>query len=288
VRFAAQERCPRCSGQTLFDLRDRKARRDALRALKVAGASGSIRIDRIGAGYIRYVIPAVAGLVFLYGAITQSVLAALIMTFIAVWALLAGLLMFVGAAYLLWLVWRFVVVAVRLLLPGTRKAPAHRRIITTDEHEVGPGAELVEARGAVRVKSPVPSPLRHRPCAAFRLIGQGPLGDIDDAGGVPFEVVLDGGQRVQVDPTHASIAIEVDEEAAVVRPDQELARFLERRGVFPDRGPVRVAEAVLRDGDRVVVEGACDLLTEADSYRVARPIPVFRERPGAPLVIRRP
>ncbi len=73
-----------------------------------------------------------------------------------------------------------------------------------------------------------------------------------------------------------------------MRPDAGLLTFLAEHGIFPERGPVHLAEAVLRDGEWVVVEGAQDRERESDGYRSARDVECLREEPGAPLRIRRP
>lgn len=140
--------------------------------------------------------------------------------------------------------------------------------------------------GRVRTPEPVASPLGHVPCAAFRLVGQGPRGEVDDAGGRSFDVITEEGP-VKVVLGEAWLDLPVAGAPVTVRPDERLRRFLSDRGIYPELGPVRLAEGVLRDGDSVEIEGRAEEMVTSEGYRAAGRVRVFREHAGAPLTVRK-
>ncbi len=58
-------------------------------------------------------------------------------------------------------------------------------------------------------------------------------------------------------------------------------------GLAADAAEIVVAEALLRTGDEVEVEGTCVDEARAVGYRDTAPARVMRELSGSPLVIRR-
>ena len=144
------------------------------------------------------------------------------------------------------------------------------------------GGPRLSVRGRVRVESPITSPVGRRPCAVWRLLGDAPTGPIDDAGGTSFEVVTSTGS-VWVELGHAAVDLRVPP-AVPVRVGKTLAELLRERGCLtvPDR--LTLSEAVLAEGDEVVVEGVADATPDA-AYR-SRYGRIFRDMAGAPLVIR--
>ena len=67
---------------------------------------------------------------------------------------------------------------------------------------------------------------------------------------------------------------------------RDAAKFLRERGACPHLGGIRIAEAVLCDGDSVEVEGSAVLEMTALGYRDSGYRMVLEDRPGSPLVIR--
>lgn len=241
---------------------------------------------RVIAAYIRYGIPLlsllVGGIVWGLEDWVGAGITAAILTASALVALLGVAAVAFGLGHLLC---RAGAGLVMLLRGNGERAHEALRLVPGDPEPLPP-VRTVRLRGRVRVTEPIPSPLAHAPCAAFRLVGEGPLGPVDDAGGTSFELTTEGGP-VRVELGRGSVDVPVEAVARTVRPDRSLARFLEERGIYPDRGPVRLAEGLLRDGDVVEVEGQLDSELASDGYRGTHRIRVLREHPGAPLRVRK-
>lgn len=170
-----------------------------------------------------------------------------------------------------------------------RRAKVERRLA----HPLAPprpdGATArVRIRGRVKASETIEAPVSHTPCVGFRVWGSAPGSEIDDAAFVTFDVVDHEGTLVRVAGSAASIALDIDDDPPLVRPDDVLADFLDDRAGLVSLGPVRLGEAVLVDGDEVIVEGVETTAAVADGYRGSRAERVIVERPGAPLVIRKP
>jgi len=148
-----------------------------------------------------------------------------------------------------------------------------------------PDAEILA--GQVRAETLLRSPLAHSDCVAYRIVGRGPMGPIDEGAGCAFQLELDDGAMLRVETNPSSIDVVVSDEARALRPDAELSRFLEARGAFPERGPLHLAEGVIRDGDRVVVEGTMVDVRADDGYRGRRVERTVRETEHTALTIRR-
>ncbi|MFW6050100.1 MAG: hypothetical protein ACODAU_02930 [Myxococcota bacterium] len=291
VRFPAAGRCPRCGGSDLFDLTRAKARRLALRAVDRPSRPPPATPwwSRAPSLYLRYGVALLTAAGALAGGwFGETWIAVFVLGLAAFWVALAlffvgsGLL-YLGAAAVRLLFALARIAARRMALRGRNPA---RRILTIDDQEVLRSPHVRELRGRVRAGSPLRSPLEGLPCVAWRVAGEGPVGDVDDALAAPFELVTDDGRTIRVLPSPATVAVELDARPRPVKPSPELARFLQERGVYPERGPVTLAEAVLKDGDRVVVEGAFET-APAPSGSSDGAAGVMREHPGAPLVVRR-
>lgn len=295
VRFPAADRCPRCEGTAVFDLSRASARRKALRTLK----KGVDRFspERLSVGellttiYVKYGILLLTLVAAWFGyRLGGTIVAAFLYGVLALWGAVAAFFVLAGVFYALSLIvrllWLILGSVLRLLRPP--RARVIPRILAIDDQELLPETGGSEVRGHVRARETIPSPLGHAACVAFRVVGEGPLGEVDDAGGTSFDVVMDDGRTVLVELGDASIALEVDASPRTVRPDAKLRAYLDERGIFPERGPVRLAEALLHDGEAVVVVGARAAIEEADGYRGSKSIAVMKERAGTPLVIRRP
>lgn len=139
-------------------------------------------------------------------------------------------------------------------------------------------------RRAERVKA-LAGPVSDAHCVAYVLVGTSSEMPIADARARPFDLELDTGARVRIEAEIATIDL------SVVGPPQPLlpgrAEMLRERGVL-DLASARVIEAVIREGDRLIVSGALDEEHLADGYRATRPVRRLRDRPGAPLLIRAP
>ncbi len=293
LRLPSGASCPRCGGTDLYDMTRPRARSAALAALRRWARPAGLRrlgdgLERLVLGYLRYgvgtvcALAAVVGLL-LEGSLGAALTAAVLALGVQVMVFGTGALLF-GLCNLLWTVFGWLVSAVRGA-SGEKARHGRFRLLPGDPPEL-PAVRTERVRGRVRVAEPVPSPLGHEPCAAFRLVGEGPFGPVDDAGGTTFEVAgEEGGARVVLGS--GAVEVDVPETPRIVRPDRDLERFLAERGLYPDRGPVRLAESVLRDGDLVEVEGQAEEVTAVDGYRDARRVRVFRDKPGAPLVIRK-
>ncbi|MCB9604498.1 MAG: hypothetical protein H6721_17505 [Sandaracinus sp.] len=125
------------------------------------------------------------------------------------------------------------------------------------------GDEIV---GIVRVRRPVSSPLSHTPCGAYRLVGRTSVGAVDEAAAGELLVETEDGAFV-VEARHAQVRLEPPTTHPVVRPDAALTKLLEERSLEPTRGPVHLAERILRDGDRVRVRGLRSSERREDGYR---------------------
>lgn len=152
-------------------------------------------------------------------------------------------------------------------------------------------AERVSEHGRVRARGTLAAPISGRPCVAWRLVGEGPRGTIDDARGVPFTLVADDGEpEVEIDATIASIDLPLsDAEPIVLRdPDAELAAWLRARGADPAAGEVTLREAILEEGAAIEVIGTSHRETRADGYRGSSTREVLSDLPGSPLIVRPP
>jgi hypothetical protein len=175
------------------------------------------------------------------------------------------------------------------LARGRARGP--RRILPSDELERVDGPPPARITGVVRAIEAFESPLSRAPCVATRLVGEGPLGPIDDVAAAPFEVETEAGERVRVSPERARFELALEAAPRAVRPDRALEAFLEARGVFPRRGVVALAEALLVEGERVEVEGHLAEVrgesARALHYREHESKRLLSARSGVPLVIRR-
>jgi hypothetical protein len=276
----------------VFDLRRARQRKEAFDALKDRGPVTRLdlafdRGERVVIGYLRYGFVGVCAVVALVAAVVRPepgvAVAAAALAAVAQVMLAVAVLGVTSLGVVFWSVLRAVLVRARALPP-----PTERPHVLPLPPPIERDAEgQVRVRGVVRVSAPLTSPVGGAPCAAFRVVGEAPGGRVDDAGLTSFEVVGDAGEHVVVRGGVGTVVLDVDAHARVVRPDGQLARFLEERGAFPALGPVRLAEAVLAPGDRVVVEGRAEETLHADGYRDMRATLVLRDAPDAPLVIRR-
>jgi len=285
VRFGRSERCPQCDERPL-DLRIPARRREALEAI----ARGSLGREmhqawplRLVAAWInRAFLPACA-CAFLVGALqTHALRGGVAGAGIAVLAQI-GLILLLLASF-------FTLTWVRSwfdLLRRPRRdepSPSAPLVLLPPSPEVVPGLAF---EGIARQESRSHSPLAHDPCIAYRLVGTGPLGPIDDGAATTFLLETEDGVSTRIEASRCTLEIPVTDTPRALRPDRELTRFLEDRGIFPERGPLHLAEGLLRDGDRVIVEGALAPMEESEGYRGRRETRVLRETLEIPLRIRR-
>jgi hypothetical protein len=197
--------------------------------------------------------------------------------------------LFCAAGIGAWLVLSLASIAVEAALETRRDGllePSPPQLELEPHRAIDPSLKRETARGRVRVLEAVAAPLSGERCAAFRLLGSGANGAIDDAGAGVFELVSADGP-VRVEAAHATVELEDFGRRKSLVPEGALLAFLRARAAALSPGQVHVEEALLRDGDEVIVEGTCELAPDGGGYRESASARVFRELPGSPLVIRR-
>jgi hypothetical protein len=174
---------------------------------------------------------------------------------------------------------------------GLASAPTVQRIGLAI-HTPPPARRSPEARrvrGRVRLLEPVIAPLSGERVAAFRLMGNAWGGQVDDSGGGIIEVDPDDGSApIRIDLSAATIALDVEESEDVVSLSAELGRFLEERWLYPEKGPVRIAEATLGDGDPIELDAVVSSETTPEGYRETRVAQVAEDRADTGAIVRRP
>ena len=248
--------CPQCGAPTL-DLRDRAVRRTV--AQQLAARPGTPPPEGLVgdavAAYLRWGVP------------TLSLVGAAVLTYLhgLAAAFLGMLLVFFGQVVLVPLLAGGVAIASHVAL-GRRGEPA--RSLRLYEEPEPPRAPYVELVGRVRTIRRVSSPLSHVPCAAYRLVGETTSGAVDEAAAGELHLETEDGRVVHVDARRAQVRIAPPPAPyPVVRPDSALTRLLDDRALAPSRGPVRLAERVLQDGERVRVRGLIGSARTEDGYR---------------------
>jgi hypothetical protein len=285
VRLPRVRACPRCKRTRLFDLRTAAGRTGALAALgrrdQEAPTKIELRLWRWGRWVVPLVCLAVAIAAYEGTKSPEAALLGAAMVFVVSVAIALLLFAAYGVISLLLEIWNALFA---LIAKKKRAAPALPRLLVAEPAPAD--ASLARFAGRVRVLEPVASPLARKACAAYRVVGEGPLGQVDDGGGTTFELVSDDGTARVILGT-AALDIPVATAPMTMRPDAELSRFLEQRGIFPERGPVRLAEGLIEDGDEVEVLGRPRTATETDGYRTQKDIAIFTETTDAPLYVRK-
>jgi hypothetical protein len=189
----------------------------------------------------------------------------------------------------LWVVGR----AARAALKAAARPERPLQLQIVERGPLAPDARRERVSGVVRALSRVGSPLGGVPCVAFRVVGETFGGVVDDAHALTFELLPEGvGDPILVELGSdglggADVDLPVHGAAREVTPSDDLRRFLSQRGLFPELGRLSLAEGLLRDGDRLEVEGVPEDEPRLAGYRDVGVVRVMRERPGAPLRIRR-
>lgn len=165
-----------------------------------------------------------------------------------------------------------------------RYRPLESPVVRSDKERV------IEA-GRVRAREILIAPLSQRPCVAWRLVGEGKHGRIDDARGTRFELVGEHGEpELDVDATIASLDLRgpAYEPGIIPPPDDELAAWLRARGADPRPEALTLRELILEEGARIEVIGSTRRETRADGYRGSITRDVLSDLPGSPLIVRPP
>ena len=187
--------------------------------------------------------------------------------------------------------------ALAMVLGGRGSADAKKRVeraratpyscaagpVVRDDSERASLTGTVIARAGVQ--GTLRAPISGTECIAFRLVGEGPRGAIDDARAERFDLARDAGAAVLVDARLATIALEPDSEPLSTWTVPADTAWLGARGIAAG-DTLRVREIVLRAGERVVVEGSTEERVRASGYR-SDVLLRARDLPGSPLVIRR-
>ena len=150
----------------------------------------------------------------------------------------------------------------------------------------GPHPDRQTLRGRVRELGTVESPLAGKRCVAFRVIGESFGGEIDDSGGVPFDLELESGETIRVHLPDATLDIAVDGAPQEMHARPAARLFFEERGMFPELGPLRASESLIVEGSEVEITGVVREETEPDGYRGVQRIKVARDRTEEPLRVR--
>lgn len=150
-------------------------------------------------------------------------------------------------------------------------------------------ADARRVRGRVRVLSGVIAPLGGAEVAAFRIMGQAWGGTVDDSGGGVIEVIPeDGAAPIRIDLCSATISLDASEPEREVAPSEALTRFLEERWLYPTRGPLRISEATLADGDPVELDAVVLASTSPEGYRQTKVAQIAEDRADTGAIVRRP
>ncbi len=279
--------CPRCGRTRLFDLRTTSGRANALVALAKRLKGGPSRLEKAAISWGKWIIvvPTLAAsfVTYVLTGSGSAAFAAAALAFLGLWALALTCFAVYGLVGLLYAIARFI--AMLFGAPGPRDPDCELpRLLLAEPSTVEASQDRFVGR--VRLLEPTSSPLARRACAAYRVVGEGPLGPVDDGGGTTFDIVGDG-ETARVVLGSATLDIPVSSAPVTVRPDDELTRFLEQRGIFPERGPVRLAEGVVEEGDRVEVVGRPRRMVASDGYRGQKELRVFTEGQDVPLLVRK-
>ncbi len=292
VRFSPAKRCPRCGGARLHDLRRAHERKTALPLLRAVASNRAEwlaeTVERVLVGYVRWGFALLTGVAFVAGWVETSATAGgVLVACLAAIAQVVLVVALVGVVSAISVLARVFSAVARPLGRAGAASPARRQVLPLPAPVAAATTERQSFTGRVRCRTPLLSPVGHERCAAFRIVGDAPGGAIDDAGIAPFEVIGEDGAVCVVAECVGTVSLELESPARTVRPDEALRAFLDERGAYSELGAVRLAEAVLREGEAVTVEGVADDTVRADGYRDSRIVRVLRDVPGAPLVIRR-
>lgn len=275
IRFARSPACPRCAAPSV-DMTSEPERRAALQKLRRLTRWSQLTrpLRRPSPGL--YVGSLVTGIIVL----TLGIGTALVLWFDSPALGMVAYFLVPTVCTVLWV----------LFLPGAdelterlRPLPSVTRPLRLHRVERKPAVNPV--RGRVALLEPVRSPLGGARCAAFRLVGRaGPI-EIDDAGIGRFEVVVEGEPRAVVSVGAAGVLLEVAVPTSV-ESTERLVEFLRPRGVESTE-PVRAAEAILRDGDPVLVVGGAtrEPRAQESGYRSTVQVMAFEDTVDEPVWI---
>jgi hypothetical protein len=141
--------------------------------------------------------------------------------------------------------------------------------------------DTVEGRVvATRLETP---PFGDKAGVAWRVVGDGPGGRIDEGRVIEFDLETDGGELVRVDVAGSALAALDAAEPHAVELSKEQAEYLDARGLQSALGPVELGITVLAPGDRAIVAGRFEERAAADGYRGTR---LARWLTGRPIVVR--
>jgi len=292
VRFPPAKRCPRCGDSRLHDLRRAHDRKTALPLLRAVASSRADwlaeAVERALVAYVRWGFALITAVAFVVGGLeTSSMSGGFLVAMLAAIAQIVVVVALVGISSVISVLARVFAAITRPLGRSGPARPVRRQVLPLPAPVAAATTERKRFHGRVRCSSPLISPVGHERCVAFRIVGDAPGGVIDDAGMTPFEVVREDESVCVIAESVGTIAIEPDSAARTVRPDDALRAFLDERGAYSELGAVRLAEAIVREGDHIIVDGVADDTLRADGYRDSRVVRVLRDVPGAPLVIRR-
>jgi hypothetical protein len=167
-----------------------------------------------------------------------------------------------------------------------RRSKTHSRVAVMslqEPEEANDDGERVEVEGHVEIVEPIRAPVSGEPCAAFRIVGRCGRDPVDDGCVGSFEVVGDDGERAVIRGTEGTLDVPVEEAVDVV-PDDALSEYLRQRGLQWE-GSVTLAEGIVRDGDRIVVEGVATSRSRAEGYRGTTTVLEMVDVEGSPLWI---
>ena len=270
VRFSQTDRCPRCGSTQIYSLDLGKSRRNGMRMIRYYQRSPRARAaDTALSTWFGIIAPALATA---GGILAQSFIVGIFL-FAALYS--------VGGAVAVGLS-----AAVRMI-GGASGGPAIPRILLYDP-SISEAAQRVVVRGIARPVELVRAPLSGEMCIAYRLLGRGPTGEIDEAGAGVFEIEGDPEGSARVEAATCSVNIPVTATPRAIGKQPALVKYLRERGACPHLGNITLAEARIAPGAFVEVEGSASLTPEAKGYRDTGFRRLMRDAPGSPLILRLP
>ena len=132
------------------------------------------------------------------------------------------------------------------------------------------------------------SPIHQKECVAWRLVGRSSSGTIDDAALSAFALDGDPSGSAQIEPGAAAIEIQPGKPVRPAALGPETRTFLRSRLIDPDDASLVLVEAIIVEGDNVVLHAALEREVAGSSevgYRTADRARVVAGKATVPLYL---